>query len=81
MRKVFIIIVILFVLFIFKTHNETSSIRVRIIPKDNQYESLVIKEKVKSITIDFLKSQYDKDYKISFLLSFKQHFDIVQQKF
>lgn len=78
MRKLLTISFIL-ALFFLLLHNETSTIRVRVIPKDNLKESLVVKEEVIKITIDFLEEQYDSNYK-KYINNIKNNINIYNNK-
>lgn len=62
MRRILLIIVVfVFIVCIFYD-KEQEEIRVRIVPNSDNKEDLFIKEKIKSITICYLKEAYDKDY-------------------
>ena len=63
MRKIIIfILMILFIVAVFIDMDGEPEIRVRIVPNSDSKRDLAIKEKVKDITICYLKQAYDSDY-------------------
>lgn len=63
MRKIIIsFILVLTIIFFLFSNSKNDEIRVRIIPHNNEEESLVIKEKVKELAIEFLALNYEQSF-------------------
>ena len=63
MRKIILIlIIVIFIVAVFMDMDDNTEIRVRIVPNSDSKKDLDVKEKVKNITVCYLKQAYDSDY-------------------
>lgn len=64
MRKLLLILLAIVCFIIILNHDNNKEIRVRIIPNSDSKKDLDVKEKVKNITICYLKNAYNEKYDI-----------------